>query len=450
MKLKRFATLLFVLSGASAASAKTIVVDSTADAGRGSLRSAIETANARLGPNTITFDLPSWDRTIRPESALPVIIDSLTIDGGAKVHEPEYPMIELDGSLAPNAVGLEVWNQPAVIRGLVINRFGIGVYLLNTPSVVEDCRIGTDATGLVELPGTSVGVLVRADGATVRRNLISGSRLGVRIQGSWGSAGNRIEDNVIGPDVRGLNFDATGSSPLQELGIELYDTTNNLVSGNLISALWWGIRAYEGGANRIVNNFIGMSADGSLRLGRIITGITLNQTQGDVVGGVGKLEANRVGFHSTGLGLILPRSVVARGNRFAGVSAGGFNVRGIAYLLPPNPYERTPAIASARADGLRLDVAATVTGPPGTTYDVDFYSTPNWHGYSGFSCDAQRYLGAVSVTLGPSGTEQALFTRDLDEPVEGFVTATVTARDGLGSTSALADCHEVLTAGGGA
>jgi CSLREA domain-containing protein len=45
------------------------------------LRAAIEEANATAGADTIEFDISGADKTIKPDSQLPSITDSLTIDG---------------------------------------------------------------------------------------------------------------------------------------------------------------------------------------------------------------------------------------------------------------------------------------------------------------------------------------------------------------------------------
>src|SRR3954466_2153152 len=76
----------------------TFVVTTTADGGAGSLRDAILQANAAAGPDRIVFALSTADPrfvdanhdhqvnpgdswSIRPTTALPVISDSVTLDG---------------------------------------------------------------------------------------------------------------------------------------------------------------------------------------------------------------------------------------------------------------------------------------------------------------------------------------------------------------------------------
>src|SRR5262249_16363941 len=81
------------------------VVTNTTDGGGGSLRRAISNANAVAGANTITFAIPTTDRTkdvqtIKLTNALPDVTDEVTIDGFSQ-GGPTYagtPLVEIDGS----------------------------------------------------------------------------------------------------------------------------------------------------------------------------------------------------------------------------------------------------------------------------------------------------------------------------------------------------------------
>lgn len=75
----RWVFVLFLLSLATGLSAQaTFTVSTTADSGAGSLRQAITDANAAAGADTIQFTVTG---TIALLTALPVISDSVTIDG---------------------------------------------------------------------------------------------------------------------------------------------------------------------------------------------------------------------------------------------------------------------------------------------------------------------------------------------------------------------------------
>ena len=79
MALTRWIFVLLFAAGATALSAATFNVTSTADSGAGSLRDAITQANASTGTaDTVTFGVTG---TISLMTALPVITDDITIDG---------------------------------------------------------------------------------------------------------------------------------------------------------------------------------------------------------------------------------------------------------------------------------------------------------------------------------------------------------------------------------
>ena len=123
----------------------SLAVINTNDNGSGSLREAILNANAFVGPDSIFFDIPTSDTgyvsgppsywSIAPDSALPLISDTLIVDGytqpGAQQNTMAWPdglngilKIELDGTNAEGSShGLEITAGGCTIRGLAINRF---------------------------------------------------------------------------------------------------------------------------------------------------------------------------------------------------------------------------------------------------------------------------------------------------------------------------------------
>jgi hypothetical protein len=86
------ASLSLVGSGSATADPGVFSVTTTADAGPGSLRAAIDSANAAAGPDAIVFAIPVSDPgfngqwfTIRPTAQLPVLTDDgTTIDGSTQ------------------------------------------------------------------------------------------------------------------------------------------------------------------------------------------------------------------------------------------------------------------------------------------------------------------------------------------------------------------------------
>lgn len=85
-------------------------VDSTADAGVGSLRDAIDQANATAGADEIVFATPlfSSPQTISLLSALPTITDDLTIQG------PGAELLTIDGGLTEGLFGVASGSEETI------------------------------------------------------------------------------------------------------------------------------------------------------------------------------------------------------------------------------------------------------------------------------------------------------------------------------------------------
>ncbi|HKZ02978.1 MAG TPA: hypothetical protein VJ180_12100, partial [Pyrinomonadaceae bacterium] len=124
----------------------TFTVTNINDSGSGSLRDAINLANADSVMDTINFNITSGCHpttgvcTITPTSPLPAIIQPVVIDGytqpGASentlsVGDNAVLLIELNGINAGNTNGFTVTAGICTFRGLVINRFqGSGIEIL--------------------------------------------------------------------------------------------------------------------------------------------------------------------------------------------------------------------------------------------------------------------------------------------------------------------------------
>jgi hypothetical protein len=135
--LRRFLTAVLLAASADAAFSNTFTVTSTTDSGAGSLRQAINDANANPGADTIEFNIvASGVQTIAPATSLPPITEAVTIDGytqpgsSPNTHPVSQGLdtilrIAVDGSAAPGR-GLEVRATDVTIRGLAIHGFSQG------------------------------------------------------------------------------------------------------------------------------------------------------------------------------------------------------------------------------------------------------------------------------------------------------------------------------------
>ncbi len=302
------------------AAAATFAVTTTNDSGDGSLRKAIEDANASPGADAIVFALPSSNvNTITPLSALPAITDAVTIDGYTQAgSKPNIAQVGIEAGLNVEiagdglvAEGLTINASSVLVRGLVINGFaksdvangGDAVVISGNPEttnvVVEGCFIGTDATGKRAKPNARSGVLVSSvSRATIgganpaSRNLISGyGDLGVALIDAVSLS--VVANNYIGTDISGDTTLAPG-----QLGIGLFDASRaNTIggaapgAGNVIAGGSEGLRlsGFETSFNTVQGNLIGTNATGTQALGQrdtavvVLNGASDNTILGNVI-----------------------------------------------------------------------------------------------------------------------------------------------------------------------
>ncbi len=175
--------------GAYQSDVNPLIVTHTGDSGVGSLRYAIQWANSSAGLDTVLFNIPgSGVQTISLTSGvLPIITDPIIIDGYSQPGSSENSLsvgsnatllIELDGSAVqgPSLAGLSLATSNSTIRGLIINRFTIGVNVASSGNQILGNYIGTNATGALAL-GNSVGIKVQSGASN---NLIGGVNASAR------------------------------------------------------------------------------------------------------------------------------------------------------------------------------------------------------------------------------------------------------------------------------
>ena len=303
----------------SIASGDTFLVLNTGDSDAGSLREAINSANANPGLDSIAFDIPGpGPHTIQPLTRLPSITDTLTIDGytqsgaGQNTKPPGIGsnavlMVELDGTHAGSADGLVILASNCVAKGLVINRFrGAGIVIYLEPAnknVVQGNFIGTDVSGSIALGNGEDGVRIEDSEVNIiggsqagEGNVISGNdRAGILVLSTSRrpSGGHVISGNFIGTDVTGTG--ALGNTS----GIVLAEDTQgntiggttpqerNVISGNRES----GINIL-GSHNTVSGNFIGTDVTGSADLGNAEDGVRIENAADNTIGGSQNGERN--------------------------------------------------------------------------------------------------------------------------------------------------------------
>jgi uncharacterized repeat protein (TIGR01451 family) len=256
----------------------TCPVYSTADSGTGTLRACITYANSNTGI-TINFSISgSAPYTITLASLLPSIIKPVTIDGTSQPGFSGTPLIVLNGN---NTItdGLELYagSGGSTVRGLIFQKFG---------------QDGID--------------IAASNGNT--------------IAGNW----------------TGLNSAGTAAVGGGYQGINIWDSSNNIIGGitaadrNVLSGnSWTGI--YCGGTstgNQIRGNYIGTNAAGTAAVGNANYGIDM-LSSGNTIGGTSSAYGNVISGSLTADGIILE---AAASNTIITANIIGLNAAGTAAL----------------------------------------------------------------------------------------------------------------------
>jgi parallel beta-helix repeat protein len=336
----------------------TFTVTTESDSVVGSLRWAIQTANATAGLNMIGFDIPGGGvHTITLNSPLPVFTDPVIIDGytqpGASpnTNPPELGSnavlrIELRGPGEFSGItGLAVSGGGSRVRGLVMNGFTTAISLENLgANSIDGNFIGTDSVGAIARPNRW-GVLVQSPNNTIggtnatARNVISGnSNSGIFLTGSP-ATNNHVLGNYLGTSASG-NVDITNGcgvwidAPGNFIG-GASENTRNVILGGSNPAVY--LPAGNAGGNTIRGNYIGTNAAGTAGLGAAgVHGLTPNNTIAnnvisgsrgiffqEIAAGGNIIESNLLGLTADGLTALENNSGGIRLLRVSRTTIGG-------------------------------------------------------------------------------------------------------------------------------
>ena len=358
------------------------VVTNTNDSGLGSLRFAIQAANADLNhDDTITFQIPTTDPryhgatgswTIPVGAGLTIAKPSsaggqhvVVIDGLSQQSQPgasiTHPVIEITPAAGFVGDGLTLNSGGNTVQGLVIDGFqGTGLVLNSgtNNNLVVGNFIGTDPTGMVGQGNTLDGISLndasnnRIIGNVVSDNGINQDAAGINLESN--DLNNIIAGNKIGTDVSGNK--ALGNSLH---GIFLGNgSSNNTIGDNVIFgngkfpvanlSTQGGVAVYIFGVdtsgNVVQGNKIGTHAAGIAALDNSVIGLLINQSRGNTVQG-NVISGNRhIGIEIAG--------GTASGNLVQDNSIGTNGSDGIFINdAPNNTIGGTPAGAGNRVSG---------------------------------------------------------------------------------------------------
>lgn len=318
--------------------ATEVFVTNTNDSGEGSLRSAVQFANAQSGILAIKFGIPgAGPHTITLATVLPDITNNgLTIDGTTQSGTQCRDLwtgaghdlrVNVRGSSGFDGFRLGGANQ--TIRGLSVTGFANAIRTLpgSSAATVQCNYLGLLANGTSS--GNSRGAVLEGAGGRIggldagQGNVISANSI-VGVVSFAGSTDTAIRGNFIGTDAAGANARANGTGINNFNGTATWrDITRNLIAGN------------NGNAGIVLEPDDRISpSDGQIRIQRNVIGFTrtlsaLMKNGGDgirfpsgsisavLIGGDASTEGNTVTGTDHGISLNNSSNIVIRGNTIA-------------------------------------------------------------------------------------------------------------------------------------
>ncbi len=232
------------------------------------------------------------------------------LNGMANVIQGNYIGVNAAGNAGLSNVnnGIAIYNAPANVvggatagaRNVIGGNGGSGINLnlgAATGNLIQGNYIGVNAAGTAALANNADGITLNNAPANFiggtnpgSRNLISGNgQSGIFLAG-LGARDNLIAGNFIGTDASGAG--AVGNSLA---GVTLLNSVSNLIgnslpgsrnviSGNRQAGILLSTNAL---GNQVLNNFIGLAANGTNALGNAFDGVALQHARFNRIGSSG-------------------------------------------------------------------------------------------------------------------------------------------------------------------
>lgn len=445
-----------------------IWVTNVADAGEGSLRSAIICANETEGANEIKFNITGMPPfTIQPLSELPAITDTYTHIDAFSQSDFNLGDIVLDGSLLNGEEqGIRMINTTdAQICGLTIVNFpDEGVYAEGsvhtiiggqgkgnvisgngrltgafgeqilvaacTSTYIQGNRIGTNVAGDAvfssDALGSSAGVYIWHSISTTIGGALSG--YGNVISGNGGDGifvdscqVVAIYANLIGTDITGTYALTNGENGIKtrlctNTTIGALEEGGNLISGNIDSGILIGEAS---DITQITGNKIGTDLSGVNAIGNGYKGIWIdNSTNTDIGSLSGVVVSNIIANNLTGIAMtnMSQTCTIGANSIFCNQEFG------IYHEFDSNGNQPLPILTTANE--------TTISGTASFGEFIHVYQNNN-DGCMTESCQGKTYLGQVIADI------DGLWTLNGTFEAGTAVTAIATAGN---TSSAFADC----------
>jgi hypothetical protein len=397
-----------------------IAVTNLNDAGAGSLRAAITTANTNPALKTISFNISgSCPRTINLLSPLPALTRPVLIDGYTQPGSaPNEATTSFDGTLcvvlngaATQANGLHLQtlsvDDEMTVRGLIFYGFSSEAVRISGPGKgsIAGNLFGTGAILLsnfadsvirvTDAPGSTIGGLEPAD-----RNVIGlGQIAGVRLEASTGQ--RSVVNNFIGTGRNGMSSLPNGVGILVEGGTE-DSISRNWITDNSSHGVHINSTPISNRI-RINNNRVGLRPLGlNTAGGNGGNGIRIGSGELHILGN------NTIANNGTD-GLVVlsgARRVLLGPNSFQrntlqpiDLSPDGVNPIDLDVgQTGANDQQNTAEILSARGSSSQGEVRARLSSANGS-YLIDLYFSSQCPNASGFVDGGNYFARSAPITL---------------------------------------------------
>jgi hypothetical protein len=455
----------------------------TNDSDQGSLRQFIDNANAlgngglaqsglTVGIESSIFEIPTTDPqyqasplafTISLDSVLPTITDPVRIDGStqAEFTTAGRLVIELSGANY-SGNGLILSADGSTVRGLVINRFNIGLWLyLSDGAHVAGNYIGPDVSGdLGGVANLTHGIVIQSSRNTIiggtsaaDRNVISGNdQYGILIDDFWEGAAvtadsQQIIGNFIGTNASGTDRLPTGTAGnYQTGGVWVNNSPNNRIGGtglnegNVISgnrSVGVYISGTEATGNLVRGNIIGLEASGTNSVPNgtagSVGGVVVWIGTGNRIGGIEANAPNIISGNDARGVVILGSTVlcsVVRNSIYGNTNIGiDLDFNGVTgnddddHDVGSNDLLNFPVLTSANVSSGSVTVDFDLDVYPAAWYRIEFFKNPSGVDPSG-NGEGETFTDSVNVSHAGAGVES--FSHSFSGVDGDVITATAT------------------------
>ena len=244
----------------------------------GTLRWAIGYANSNATTDSITFSNGMIGSTINLNSLLPTITDNGVLIL-ADINSDLTPDVTIDGTLITSiGSGINISADSVTVSGLRIANFTLtssrGIEVNSKNANIEFNWLGTADGTTAAGNYQGLALLAGSDNAVISNNTIVGNAFeGIVVNNSDSVAilGNRIGVDITANSALGnQNGLYITNSRFTQVGDSVL-AHRNIISGNT----GFGIRVALSDTVKIMNNYIGLGADGNTALGNGTNGIVL-------------------------------------------------------------------------------------------------------------------------------------------------------------------------------